>query len=124
MARLSESDRMRKKRSRILYEITGLVVILLIASGLLIFFFVSASYDRLVEKSIDKVVEEQAVTIDTGLRYVGEKEAEAILGDLSQLSMEELMESTRISVETGLPSGFALNAAERMKSLVEKKNNS
>jgi nitrogen fixation/metabolism regulation signal transduction histidine kinase len=119
VARQGESEKMRKKRSRILYEITGLVVILLIASGLLIFFFVNASYERLVEKSIDKVVEEQAVTIDTGLRYVGEKEAEAILGDLSQLSMDELMESTRSSVETGVPSGFALNAAERMKDLVD-----
>jgi nitrogen fixation/metabolism regulation signal transduction histidine kinase len=113
-----ESGKLKGKRSRILYEVTGLVVILLIISGLLTFFFVNATFNRLVDKSIDKVVEEQADTIDSGLRYVAEKEAEAILGDLSQLSMEELLETTRIAVETGEPSEFAKSAAERMKKLV------
>lgn len=119
MATRKESLELKSKRSRILYEITGLVVILVIASGLLTFFFVNSAFDRLVDKSIDKVIEEQAATIDSGLRYVGEKEAEAILGDLSQLSMDEMIAMTKEAAETGQPSEFALNAAARMKKLVE-----
>lgn len=119
MGERGESLELKSKRSRILYEVTALVVALFIASGLITFFFVSASFNRLVDKSIDRVVEEQAATIDTGLRYVAEKEAEAILGDLSQLSMEELIASTREAMETGEPSAFMLNATARMKKLVE-----
>jgi len=118
MAARKESLELKSKRSRILYEITGLVVILVIASGLLTFFFVNAAFNRLVDESIDKVIEEQAATIDSGLRYVGEKEAEAILGDLSQLSMDEMIEMTKEAAETGEPSEFALDAAKRMKKLV------
>jgi nitrogen fixation/metabolism regulation signal transduction histidine kinase len=121
VAESKESRKLHSRRSRILYEVTGLVVILVIASGLLTFLFVNATFNRLVDKSIDKVVEEQAVTIDSGLRYVAEKESEAILGDLSQLSMQELVEMTRMAVETGEPSDFAKDAAERMKRLVADK---
>jgi nitrogen fixation/metabolism regulation signal transduction histidine kinase len=67
------------------------------------------------------VVEEQAATIDSGLKYVAEKESEAILGDLTQLSMEELVETSREAVVTGEPSEFAVNAAKRMKKLVADK---
>ncbi|MBN2026877.1 MAG: HAMP domain-containing protein [Actinobacteria bacterium] len=118
MATRKESLELKSKRSRILYEITGLVVVLVIASGLLTFFFVNTAFDRLVDESIDRVIEEQAATIDSGLRYVGEREAEAILGDLSQLSMDEMIEMTKEAAETGEPSAFALDAAERMKELV------
>ncbi len=114
-----ESLELKSKRSRILYEITGLVVILMIASGLLTFFFVNSAFGRLVDKSVDKVIEEQAATIDSGLRYVGAKETEAVMGDLSQLSMDELMESTRTTIETGGSSEFVTNATARMKKLVE-----
>jgi hypothetical protein len=48
------------RRSRILYEITALVVIVLVASGLATFFLVRASQSRLIEKSIDKVIETQS----------------------------------------------------------------
>ncbi|MEW6553934.1 MAG: HAMP domain-containing protein [Actinomycetota bacterium] len=121
VAESKESRKLHSKRSRILYEVTGLVVVLVIVSGLMTFLFVNATFNRLVDKSIDKVVEEQAATIDSGLRYVAQKESESILGDLSQLSMEELIEMSNTAEETGEPSQFALDAAERMKKLVAEK---
>ena len=119
MAESKESRKLRGKRSRILYEVTGLVVILVIASGLLTFFFVNASFDRLVDKSIDKVVEEEAETIHTGLRYVAENESEAIIGDYKQFSVEEMVEMTTTSMETGEMSELGRKATERLQKLVE-----
>ncbi len=119
MGESGESRKMRGKRSRILYEITGLVVVLVIASGLLTFFFVNAAFNRLVDESIDKVVEEQAATIDSGLKYVGEKEARETLGDYSQFTMEELLETTRTAMETGEPSEVIKKAVGRLQKLVD-----
>jgi HAMP domain-containing protein len=68
----AESSAFRKKRSRILYEITALVVVVLIASGLVTFFLVRGSQDRLIDQSIDKLVESEAENISSGYDYVGE----------------------------------------------------
>ncbi len=53
----SQHSRFESKKSKILYQITALVVIVLIASGLVTFFLVRGSQDRLIEKSVDKVKE-------------------------------------------------------------------
>jgi len=58
------------RRSKILYQITALVVIVLIASGLATFFLVRSSQDRLIEKSIDKLVESEAENISSSYDYV------------------------------------------------------
>ena len=119
MAEHRESRKLRSGRSRILYEITGLVVILMLASGFLTFFFVNSAFNRLVDKSIDKVVEEQAQTIHTGLKYVADIEVTEILGDYKQYTVEEMIEMTKTSMETGEISELSKKATERLLKLVE-----
>ncbi len=69
----------RNKRSRILYEITILLVAVLVASGLATFFLVRGSQERLIEKSTDKLIEVEAENISSGFNYVGELFTQKIL---------------------------------------------
>jgi len=96
------SESFQAKRSRILYEITALVVIVLVASGLATFFLVRASQSRLIEKSIDKVIETQsedfsdtiAYMIDTMVVSQAEqlniKDEAALFGDILNERMTDL----------------------------------
>lgn len=105
-------------RSRILYEITVLVVVLMVASGLAIFLFVNASFNRMVEKSVDKVVDEKAKTVNTGLEYLARIETERILGDINNMTPEQLAELNE-AMEEGETSEFMIKATESLRRLVE-----
>jgi len=118
MAEKKESKGLKKKRSRILYEITGLIVILLIIMGVLSFLFINSAFDRLIDKSVDKLVETQAETIHTGLGYLSQSLAEEIMGDISSLTPEQLAEMNQAMVE-GKPSQLTIAATESLKQLVE-----
>lgn len=50
----------KRKRSRILYQITVMIIVVLVAAGLASFFFFCGSQNRLVEKSVDKLIESEA----------------------------------------------------------------
>jgi nitrogen fixation/metabolism regulation signal transduction histidine kinase len=113
-----KTSSMGRKRSRILYRITALVVALMITSGVVIFLFVNDGYNRMIEKSVDKVVEEKGEVIDTGMEYMAEVEAKEILGDLQQYTAEELLEMSRRTM-SGEPGGMFLKSQERLKKLVE-----
>ncbi|MEJ2068785.1 MAG: hypothetical protein P8Y09_12760, partial [Deltaproteobacteria bacterium] len=65
-----KDSRFHKKRSRILYEITGLIVVILIISGLVTFFLVVDSQNKLIDKSIDKVIETEASNMTSTLNYM------------------------------------------------------
>ena len=119
MAEKKESKGLKRKRSRILYEITGLIVILMVIMGILSFLFINSAFDRLIDKSVDKLVEEQAKTIHTGLRYVAESETEVIVGDIRRFSVEELFEMTKTSIESEEPSEMIVTATERLQDLVD-----
>jgi nitrogen fixation/metabolism regulation signal transduction histidine kinase len=64
------SSRFSRKRSRILYEITALIVVVMLVSGLVTFFLVRNSQKGLINKSIDKLVETQASNMKTALNYM------------------------------------------------------
>lgn len=104
----------KKRRSRILYEITVLVVILMIVSGLATAFFINNTFDRLVNKSIDKLVQEEAKTIHSGLDYMAETELKAIMGDISKYTPQQLaqMAAQQSAQMTAL-------ATERFRALVK-----
>jgi len=118
MAEKKESKGLGRKRSRILYEITGLIVLLMIIMGVLSFLFINSAFDRLIDKSVDKLVEEQGKLIHSGLVYVAEAEAEAIIGDFEAYTSEELIEMTMASMETGEPNELGMKAIERLQDLV------
>lgn len=67
---LQKHERLRRKRSRILYEITALIVVVLLASGLATFFLVRASQNRLINKSKDKLIQTEAENISSSFDYI------------------------------------------------------
>jgi HAMP domain-containing protein len=71
--------RAKHMRSRILYEITILLVVVLIASGLATFFLVRGSQERLIGKSKDKLVDVEASTISSGFDYIAELYTQRII---------------------------------------------
>jgi HAMP domain-containing protein len=79
MTQVDKGNRTKRARSRILYEITVLLVIVLIASGLATFFLVRASQERLIKKSKDKLIDVEASNISSGFDYIGELHSQKIV---------------------------------------------
>jgi len=70
---------LKKRRSRVLWEITALVAAVYIIGGLAAFFIARSSYNRLAQKSTDKLIEEKAETISSSYDYLAESEMEKLL---------------------------------------------
>jgi len=92
MAKEGKPARFGKKRSRILYQIAALIVVLLVIAGLVIFFVIDNAFDRLIEKSTDKLVEEEAKTINNALEYLAEGMVEGVAGDIAASDPQELQQ--------------------------------
>jgi len=60
----------RIKRPKILYQVTTLLVVVLIASGLATFFIIRGSQDRLIDKSIEKLLENDAENVHSTFNYI------------------------------------------------------
>ena len=60
----------RRKPSRILYEITVLVVVVMVVTGLAVFFIIRNSQQRIIDNSIDFMVETEAENFFSSLNYV------------------------------------------------------
>jgi methyl-accepting chemotaxis protein len=60
----------KQGRSRILYEITALVVVVLIVSGLITFFLVRGSQENLIDESKEKVIETEMENISSFFDYI------------------------------------------------------
>ncbi|OFW55351.1 MAG: hypothetical protein A2Y75_10535 [Candidatus Solincola sediminis] len=69
--------RFRKKRSIILYQIAGLVAVVLLISGVATFFLIQKSENRLINKSIDKQIETEANNMVSALNYITEAMVES-----------------------------------------------
>ncbi len=79
----------RKARSKIIYEITMLIVVVVLISGVATFFLVRASQDRLVEKSKDKLVETEAGNISSSFNYIVAMQTPVILEKAQGVGMAE-----------------------------------
>jgi methyl-accepting chemotaxis protein len=113
-----KDSRFHKKRSRILYEITGLIVVILIMSGLVTFFLVVDSQNKLIDKSIDKVIETEASNMTSTLNYMTGAElakdtniitgvnTQQILSDIAQKKMTDVQRAAnqvaKAMVDTGI----------------------
>jgi methyl-accepting chemotaxis protein len=113
-----KGSRFSKKRSRILYEITGLIVVIMIISGLVTFFLVMDSQNKLIDKSIDKVIETEANNMTSALNYMAATElaketnvmtgvnAQQIMSDIAQKKMTDVQEAAdqiaKAIVDTGV----------------------
>lgn len=108
-----------KGRSRVLYEITALVVVLMIASGLATFFIVNGAINRMMDKSVDKLIEEEAATIHAGLNYLAENESKAVLGDIKQYKTEDIIRMLTTSLEEKKLSPLMEKSVRMLQDLVE-----
>jgi len=68
----NEKSYSKSKRSRILYLITALIIVVFIAYGLVSWFIFRGSQDRLVEKSKEKLIESEAENINSAADYIVE----------------------------------------------------
>lgn len=60
----------RIKRLKILYQVTILLVVVLIASGLATFLIIHGSQERLIDKSIEKLLENSAENVHSTFSYI------------------------------------------------------
>ena len=88
-----KSPKSRRGRSRILYQITALLIVVLIASGLVTFFLVRASQNRLIEKSIDKLIETEVEGIYSAYNYIANLLVPTYEEKLRGMPTEELIKA-------------------------------
>lgn len=109
--------RFRKKRSIILYQIAGVVAVVLLISGVATFFLIQKSQNRLINKSIDKQIETEASNMVSTLNYIAETMIEGtfaiaggneqqIISDMAQKKMTDVQragdQATKAIVDAGL----------------------
>ncbi len=108
MAEKKASDRFRRKRSGILFLITALIIVVFIAFGLMTMLIFRSSQDRLIDKSIDKMVETEMENLVSASSYISqlllpvfeEKISGATPAELlSALLNKELTEGQRFIIE-------------------------
>jgi HAMP domain-containing protein len=87
------SPKFRQKRSRILIQITALLVVVLIASGLATFFLIRGYQNRLIEKSTDKLIETQVKGVYTAYQYITNLLVPTFVERLGDTSEEELIDA-------------------------------
>ncbi len=66
----AEKPEFKSRRSRMLYQVTALIVAVLIISGLVTFFLVRNSQEKLIEKSIDKVITTEVENLSNTFDYL------------------------------------------------------
>ncbi len=69
---------LKKRRSRVLWEITALVALVYVVGGLAAFFIARTSYNRLSRKSTDRLIEEKAETIASSYDYLADMEMQRL----------------------------------------------
>lgn len=80
-------------RSRILYQITALLIVVLVASGLVTFFLVRGSQNRLIEQSIDKLIETEVEGIYSAYNYIANLLVPTYEEKLRGMPTEELIKA-------------------------------
>jgi len=113
----TKDSRFKRKRSRILYEITGLIVVVLVISGLVTFFLVRNSQNELINKSVDKVIETEANNITSALNYLTQTEIES---GMTGIGMENF-DAAQFLQDMGEKKlgEFQKKAGEAMKKMVD-----
>lgn len=102
------SPKYKSKRSRILYLITALIIVVFVAYGLVTWFIYRGSQDRLVEKSKDKLIQTEAENINSAANYIVElllPRFEEAMGDMTSeefamsVMNREVIEAQRVVSE-------------------------
>ena len=108
-------DRAKRGRSRVLYEITALLVVMLVASGLVTFFVVRRSQQHLNNESKEKVIQAEINNISSFFNYLTSYLATEVLERSLAIPWEEhtqhFAEGTLSSVQIYLTGMFKEMAA-------------
>lgn len=83
----AETIEFKTRKSRILYQITALLIAVLVVSGLATFFIVRDSQERLIDNSIDKLIENNAAKTLSTYEFMASgliEEMEAMLEETDQ----------------------------------------
>ncbi len=91
------SDKYRSKRSGILYIITGLVVVVFVAFGVVLSLVFSSSQDRLIEKSEDKLINSEVENITSATGYI----TDLLMPVFNQKAQETPIEDLLRALNTG-----------------------
>ncbi len=109
------SNSYRKRKSRILYQVTFLIVLVLTATGVATFFIASNSEERLINKSIDRLVITEAENIYSSYDYIIEILYPVYLEKCLKFSFEELAKAYKESRITELQE----TVNKQLKTMVE-----
>ncbi len=82
-------------RSKILYQITAILIVVFLAGGLAIFFLVRSSYENLIDKNIDKLVQSEAENIYGIFEYAIELGTASYFEYESIIGLEELQNAIK-----------------------------
>ncbi len=81
----------KTKRSRILYLITTLIIVVFVTFGLVTWFIYRGSQNRLIEKSKEKLIESEAENISSALGYLSELILEMLREEVGQRGVPQFM---------------------------------
>jgi methyl-accepting chemotaxis protein len=83
----------RRKPSRILYEITVLVVVVMVVTGLAVFFVIRHSQGRIIENSIEFMLETEAENFFSSLNYTIQLNIDTYMEQFEDTVIQELINS-------------------------------
>jgi len=81
----------RRKPSRILYEITVLVVAVMVVTGLAVFFVIRHSQGRIIDNSIEFMLETEAENFFSSLNYTIQLNIDAYMEQFEDTDIQELI---------------------------------
>ncbi len=108
----------RKKRSRILYEVTGLIIVVLVISGLATFLLVRSSQEKLIENSTDRLIETEANDMASSMQFLTSSElskgaegllnvdSAQILTEMAQKKMTDFQKQADLGLKNMVDAGF------------------
>ncbi len=111
----SSSGKLKKRRSRILYEITTLLVVIFLVFGLLALFVFRSSENRLINKSIEKLKETEANNLSSAYSYVFTSRGQEIMEIGKRTDPQEYI----TAITTGVPGNFQNSVSAVLKGMVD-----
>lgn len=105
----------RRRRSRILYQVTVLVVAVLIAAGLVTFFLVRNSQEKLIDKSIERVVNTEVENISNTFDYLI---STMVVAQAEELNVQDVM-AFSAEIMAGKITDVQRYAIDQYKAMVE-----
>jgi nitrogen fixation/metabolism regulation signal transduction histidine kinase len=113
------SARIARKRLRILYQVTALLVVVVLASSLIYFFLYRSSLNRLAEKSEEKVIQTEGENFSTSFRFIAALINESLEKDLEHMSFQQIYNEFYQALEEFQETDMQKAVNEKLKQFVD-----